>query len=86
VRGRDEQRFDRAVNSAKGESSDITFVGLDVEPYAYQREMLEQLTVERYRHNRWKNLVVAATGTGKTIVAALDYRRLNDASEPLPGL
>src|SRR5690606_32182430 len=25
---------------------------------------------------RWRNLVVAATGTGKTVVAALDYRRL----------
>ena len=29
-------------------------------------------------HHRWKNLVVAATGTGKTIVAALDYKRLRD--------
>lgn len=27
---------------------------------------------------------MAATGTGKTVVAALDYRRLNDAQEPLP--
>ena len=27
-----------------------------------------------------KNLVVAATGTGKTIVAALDYKRLRDAA------
>ena len=36
----------------------------------------DKLTVERYRHNRWRNLVVAATGTGKTVVAALDYKRL----------
>ena len=27
-------------------------------------------------HDRHRNLVVAATGTGKTVVAALDYRRL----------
>ena len=27
-------------------------------------------------HDRWRNLVVAATGTGKTVMAAVDYRRL----------
>ena len=32
--------------------------------------------VERERHDRHRNLVVAATGTGKTVVAALDYRQL----------
>ncbi len=30
-----------------------------------------------------RNLVVAATGTGKTVVAALDYRRLREAHGPL---
>jgi superfamily II DNA or RNA helicase len=35
--------------------------------------MLEQLVAER-AHGRWRNLVVAATGTGKTVVAAFDYR------------
>ena len=49
-----------------------------VEPWPHQREILDKLTVERYRHNRWRNLVVAATGTGKTVVAALDYKRLCD--------
>lgn len=72
---RDAEKFDRAVAKAGGETP-ITFVGLEVEPWPHQREMLEHLTVERYRHNRWRNLVVAATGTGKTVVAALDYRRL----------
>ena len=32
--------------------------------------------MERERHHRFRSLVVAATGTGKTVVAALDYRRL----------
>src|ERR1700682_4119776 len=72
---RDAERFDRAVASA-AVNAPITFVGLEVEARTYQRDMLEQLTVERYRHNRWRNLIVAATGTGKTVVAALDYRRL----------
>ncbi|MGH3940714.1 MAG: DUF3427 domain-containing protein, partial [Pseudonocardiaceae bacterium] len=31
---------------------------------------------ERTVHERHRNLVVAATGTGKTVVAALDYQRL----------
>ncbi|MGH3695477.1 MAG: DEAD/DEAH box helicase family protein [Pseudonocardiaceae bacterium] len=31
---------------------------------------------ERTAHDRHRNLVVAATGTGKTVVAALDYQRL----------
>ena len=35
--------------------------------------MLEQLAAER-AHGRSRNLLVAATGTGKTVVAAFDYR------------
>jgi HKD family nuclease len=82
---RDIDKFDDAVRrGSDGDERRLTFVGLDVEPRPYQREMLDQLNVERYRHNRWRNLVVAATGTGKTVVAALDYRRLSDRDEPLP--
>lgn len=46
----------------------------DLQPKAYQQQMLDQLQNER-DHGRWRNLVVAATGTGKTVVAAFDYRR-----------
>lgn len=59
-----------------GETSTISFANLDVSPYPYQRRMLEALTVERERQDRHRNLVVAATGTGKTVIAALDYRSL----------
>ena len=45
----------------------------DLEPKTYQQEMLDRLTLER-EHGRMRNLVVAATGTGKTVVAAFDYR------------
>jgi len=45
----------------------------DLQPKTYQQDMLEQLVAER-AHGRWRNLVVAATGTGKTVVAAFDYR------------
>lgn len=47
----------------------------DLEPKTYQQEMLDQLQIER-DHQRRRNLVVAATGTGKTVVAAFDYKRI----------
>ncbi len=46
----------------------------DLQPKTYQQDILEQLTVER-AHGRNRNLVVAATGTGKTVIAAFDYSR-----------
>ncbi len=52
---------------------------LEVRPYPFQTEILERLETERTVHGRWRNLVVAATGTGKTVMAALDYRRLRRA-------
>jgi PLD-like domain/Type III restriction enzyme, res subunit len=61
-----------------GESSTISFANLDVRPYPHQQRMLDALMIERDRHDRHRNLVVAATGTGKTVVAALDYRQLRD--------
>lgn len=70
-----QQRFDRAVAGAREEPGAPVAL-FEIQPFPHQREILERLHVERYRHNRWKNLVVAATGTGKTVVAALDYRRL----------
>jgi superfamily II DNA or RNA helicase len=48
----------------------------DIHPHQFQQEMLERLEVERARHGRHRNLVVAATGTGKTVVAALDFKAL----------
>lgn len=63
---------------AVGEASTISFANLDVRPYPHQQRMLDALMVERLRHGRHRNLVVAATGTGKTVVAALDYRQLRE--------
>ena len=80
---RDRERFDRAVAHAGADALDAPILFLDVEPWPHQREILEQLVVERARHHRFKNLVVAATGTGKTIVSALDFRRLRkEMGEP----
>ena len=54
----------------------IILSGLEVHPKPFQAEMLEELDAERALHDRHRNLIVAATGTGKTVIAALDYRRL----------
>lgn len=73
-------RLREALETAAGSRSTdrltITLSGLEVTPKAYQAEMLEQLDAERTIHDRHRNLIVAATGTGKTVIAALDFRRL----------
>ena len=48
---------------------------LTITPYAYQRRILDQLAAERTIRQNFRNLIVAATGTGKTVIAAFDYRR-----------
>ena len=48
---------------------------LSFRPYVYQQEILDHLEAERSLYGRYKNLVVAATGVGKTIIAAFDYKR-----------
>jgi superfamily II DNA or RNA helicase len=68
-------RLDLAL-AHRPDTLDAPLTFLDVTPWPHQREILEKLDAERQRHHRWKNLVVAATGTGKTVVAALDYTRL----------
>ena len=76
----DAERLDEALAVAAGrqDRGTITFAtsGLEVRAYPHQQEILERLAVEREVHDRHRNLVVAATGTGKTVIAALDYKRL----------
>jgi superfamily II DNA or RNA helicase len=71
-------RLDRALAATRTEVLDAPLAFLDVTPWPHQTEILEKLEAERQRHQRWKNLVVAATGTGKTVVAALDYKRIRE--------
>lgn len=59
---------------------------LDVRPYPHQSEMLDDLEAERDIHGRHRNLLVAATGTGKTVIAALDYKRLLSSPADQPSL
>ncbi|SDL17645.1 Superfamily II DNA or RNA helicase [Nonomuraea maritima] len=79
----DADRLDRALSAerAGGRPVVLDFAHVDVRPYSYQREILDELAAERQIHDRWRNLVVMATGTGKTVVAALDYRDLHRAGK-----
>jgi superfamily II DNA or RNA helicase len=76
----DGERLREALAVASGRrqvgATTITLSGLEVQPKPFQAEMVEELDAERSLHDRHRNLIVAATGTGKTVVAALDYRRL----------
>ena len=87
---RDRDRLDDALAEAGGRTTHdrvtISLAGLEVRPYAYQQEMLEAIAAERSVHGRHRNLVVAATGTGKTVIAALDYRGLCENRPDRPKL
>ncbi|WP_406116455.1 DUF3427 domain-containing protein [Streptomyces sp. NBC_01014] len=78
---RDGDRLEEALNLARGgfpgaDHSKATLSSREIQPFPYQRDMLERLEVERDIHGRDRNLLVAATGTGKTVMAALDYKAL----------
>ncbi|MFZ1178609.1 MAG: DEAD/DEAH box helicase family protein, partial [Mycobacterium sp.] len=77
--GRLREALDIAAGGRQRDRLTVTLSGLEVHPKPFQAEMLEELDAERVLHDRHRNLIVAATGTGKTVVAALDYRRLREA-------
>jgi len=75
------ERLNKALKAERGSGqSDEPQIFFDIEPHPYQKEILERLTVERTLHERHKNLVVAATGTGKTVISAFDFRRFYKAN------
>ncbi|MCL4315039.1 MAG: DUF3427 domain-containing protein [Candidatus Thermoplasmatota archaeon] len=77
----DQTRFIEAIDAERHrESGKSTPFPFEIHPYAYQMEILEKLKAERIIHNNYRNLVVAATGTGKTVISAFDYRKF--CSEP----
>ena len=72
----DPSRFTAALAATAERDEERVLSGLELRPWPYQAEILDALTVEREVHGSRRNLVVAPTGTGKTVVAALDYQRL----------
>ena len=71
----DKDKFQRALKSERNDTTTNTLAFFDIKPYHYQQEILDNLEAERAIHKRFRNLIVAATGTGKTVIAAFDYKR-----------
>ena len=73
--GAHKEKLVNALRAAKTSKVAETMAAyFDVKPYPFQLEILEKLEVERSVHQRYRNLVVAATGTGKTVISAFDYK------------
>lgn len=62
------------------------YATLAIHPHPHQQEILDRLELRRESFDEHRHLVVAATGTGKTVVAALDYARMCHEGEPRPSL
>ena len=70
------ERLARALKAEKYfDVNNAEVYTMDIAPYSYQQEILDKLEAERAVRGYTRNLVVAATGTGKTVISALDYKR-----------
>lgn len=67
--------FRSAIDRARNPQRTELAVFFDLRPHPFQERILEALERERHVHDHWRNLVIAATGTGKTVVAAFDFKR-----------
>lgn len=73
-----------ALNSSKIRGEINTQYFFDIKPFHFQQEILEKLKSEREVHQNFRNLVVAATGTGKTVISAFDYRNYRNENPNKP--
>ena len=73
--------FRTAIDRARNPRSNGPAVFFDPCPHPFQERILEALERERTIHDRWRNLVIAATGTGKTVVAAFDFKRFYEQKQ-----
>ncbi|MFA6872189.1 MAG: DUF3427 domain-containing protein [Bacteroidaceae bacterium] len=77
--GRDDRRLRIALGEIE-EPTTLDFSRLDLmRAKKYQEEILEKLTMDREVHGEYRNLLVAATGTGKTVISAFDFKRYLEA-------
>jgi len=74
-RGYDRVEFEARSERHSTAHPTLMLSPIEVRPEPFQERLLEQLEVSRaLGHHR--NLLVSATGTGKTVMAAVDYARL----------
>ena len=72
----DESQYEKLCRCLKHEKPDKINqqVLFDITPYTFQQEILDELETAREVRGETHNLLVAATGCGKTVISALDYR------------
>jgi superfamily II DNA or RNA helicase len=74
----DAEEFDRRSARDGMTGPTVLLSPIEIRPLAFQERLLEELAISRSRGFH-RNLLAAATGTGKTVMAALDYIRLRSA-------
>jgi superfamily II DNA or RNA helicase len=62
----DEEKYSKSENNLSS--------FFDITPHNFQKEILQRLLSERAKGN-FRNLVIAATGTGKTVISAFDFKQ-----------
>lgn len=71
------EEFARETADSGNGQPRLMLAPISVNPHPFQARLLEQIELSR-RLGYHQNLLVAATGTGKTVMAALDYRSLRN--------
>jgi len=66
-----QQALEQERGQLNGKKKNISF--FDLYPYTYQKSILEDIQAERLAGKN-KHLIIAATGTGKTMIAAFAYK------------
>lgn len=71
----DADEFGKQMAAAQRSGPRVILSPVAITPMPFQERLLEQLALSRERGFH-RNLLVAATGTGKTVMAAIDYTRI----------
>ncbi len=81
--GEEEDRRELQESLSSETTDDSPCVFFDLKPYSHQKEILEDLVMEREVHGSYKNLVVAATGERVIIVMGAINALKSGVSETL---
>ena len=75
----DLKRFAQAIDEVRNKTSNVDGPEIITRfvRKTHQVKVLEKLKYEREKRNNNKNLIIAATGTGKTAISAFDYKIFN---------
>ncbi|MCH1496672.1 MAG: DUF3427 domain-containing protein [Rubripirellula sp.] len=80
-------KLQRAIRTErKAGTEGAIAINFDLHPFPFQEEILDIISAEREVQNKHRHLIVAATGTGKTMIAAFDYARFVKESGRKPRL